>query len=528
MCYAGMQLLISARERCVGSSSALRGAVRWRLADEAVPAVVQPTATAGNWYPAPGVTPNNGNFAYVEGQAGDFISQGRRNLYTPVDAAITVRERDGLVNIDAAGEALWGLQLRTAAGVGPVVPGVYAGLAAPVLDRFTDPHIILTGRGRGCQAESAWVAVDEAIYQNGSLQALSLRLEHRCKDALGGVRFALRWRADDVQLPPAPAAVPATFWQPEAGLVPSTGNAVVLNPTRSDFVAGGYLAVYTGSNARLRVTGAGNRLTLQVDGDEHWTSEFTGNYGQTRLQPGYYAGLARHGGLNNPARGALSWYGESRACNESRSGAVIDSIGYDLQGQVNQLTMRLEQHCSTSMTGALLAYVRWRADDSTLPPGPVNPPPVLWQAPAGVLPASGNYLYFESSVADFVGRGTTLLLTPAQATMRVQRDMRGATVFEAAPPGSIFPWTVNLQTMFNRPLLERGYYGALQKYPIHNPARGGMDIYGDGRGCNTIRGWYVVDDVMYANGALTLLQVRFEQVCEGEGVLRGTLRWVAP
>ena len=77
--------------------------------------------------------------------------------------------------------------------------------------------------------------------------------------------------------------------------------------------------------------------------------------------------------------------------------------------------------------------------------------------------------------------------------------------------------------------LELGYYGDLQRYPFHNPARGGLTWFGEGRGCNTLTGWFVVDSITYAGDVLTAIELRFEQHCEGAApALNGSLRWSAP
>ena len=60
-----------------------------------------------------------------------------------------------------------------------------------------------------------------------------------------------------------------------------------------------------------------------------------------------------------------------------------------------------------------------------------------------------------------------------------------------------------------------GYYGNLERYPFHNPAHGGLSWSGQGRGCNTLTGWFVVDSVAYNSGILSAIDLRFEQHCEG-------------
>ena len=74
--------------------------------------------------------------------------------------------------------------------------------------------------------------------------------------------------------------------------------------------------------------------------------------------------------------------------------------------------------------------------------------------------------------------------------------------------------------------LETGYYGDLQRFPSHNPAKGGLEWSGFGRGCNAIAGWFVVDSVAYNGVTLTAIDLRFEQRCDSQSAaLRGQIRW---
>jgi len=55
----------------------------------------------------------------------------------------------------------------------------------------------------------------------------------------------------------------------------------------------------------------------------------------------------------------------------------------------------------------------------------------------------------------------------------------------------------------------------------------GIDWSGDGRGCNTIAGWFVVDSVTYSAGSLASIDLRFEQHCEGvPAALHGAIHWI--
>src|SRR4029079_5642362 len=76
--------------------------------------------------------------------------------------------------------------------------------------------------------------------------------------------------------------------------------------------------------------------------------------------------------------------------------------------------------------------VHWSAADPTVPPGPTNPPPPLWHAPASAVPESGNYLYVESDpeAYSFLGwsgivTGDDIVFTPANYLKGARMDVTG-------------------------------------------------------------------------------------------------------
>ncbi|HLI56643.1 MAG TPA: choice-of-anchor D domain-containing protein, partial [Actinomycetota bacterium] len=62
-----------------------------------------------------------------------------------------------------------------------------------------------------------------------------------------------------------------------------------------------------------------------------------------------------------------------------------------------------------------------------------------------------------------------------------------------------------------------GVYEEAQRDVFRPPGHPGLDVYGDGRGCNTVAGRFVVDDATYDpnSGALESFAARFEEHCEG-------------
>jgi hypothetical protein len=54
----------------------------------------------------------------------------------------------------------------------------------------------------------------------------------------------------------------------------------------------------------------------------------------------------------------------------------------------------------------------------------------------------------------------------------------------------------------------------------------GMSWSGEGRVCDTLTGWFVVDSVTYVGETLTAIDLRFEQHCEGTApALYGKIHW---
>jgi hypothetical protein len=73
----------------------------------------------------------------------------------------------------------------------------------------------------------------------------------------------------------------------------------------------------------------------------------------------------------------------------------------------------------------------------------------------------------------------------------------------------------------------KGQYIGAQRTPFRSPTRAGIDVNGDGRGCNTDAGQFLVSDFALAqDGTVARLAVDFEQHCEGAPpALYGSFRY---
>ncbi len=300
------------------------------------------------------------------------------------------------------------------------------------------------------------------------------------------------------------------------GPEPPLPGFVHLQSDAGDYIGAGGTYDYTQANAVITVTAGAGHFGMSIRGDEWWFADFQIPSGINHLQPGNYTDLQRYP-FHDPAKGGLSWYGEGRGCNTLSGSFSVDSVRY-AQDTLLAIDLRFEQHCEGG-SAALHGTIRWRLGDTTSVRGPVTPvPDGLWRPAPGATPATGNYTYLSSDTGDYIGLGGTFTYTTM--TVTASGGHLGVSINGAQW------WFGDFQAMNTLNKLQAGYYGGLRRYPFHNPVKGGLDWSGEGRGCNTLLGWFAVDRLTYAGDSLTAIDLRFEQRCEGgSSALHGKIHW---
>jgi uncharacterized repeat protein (TIGR01451 family) len=512
---------LSFEQFCEGGAGALRGQIHWTNLDTSLaPGPVNPPP-AGLWSPAPGATPVSGSYVYLQSEFGDYIGGGSTYTYTRANAQLNAVSAGGLLQVSIRGDQDWSGDFQAMIGLAQLQPGYYGDLQRYPFHNPVKGGLSWSGQGRGCNTLRGWFVVDSISYSNGELAAVELRFEQRCEGGSAALRGKIRVVANDTTSPPGPVEPPpAGLWSPAPGATPDSGNYVYLQSDFGDYIGGGGTYTYTGASAQLNVTAAGGLLQVSVTGDQDWDGQFQAMLGLAQLQPGYYGDLRRYP-FHNPVKGGLSWSGEGRGCNTLRGWFVVDSISYS-NGELAAVELRFEQRCEGG-AAALRGKIRVVANDTASPPGPVVPPPSgLWSPAPGATPDSGNYVYLQSDAGDYIGGGRTYTYTGSNATFSL--DAIGSRVSVVLSGNE--SWIGEFQGMTGIARLQPGYYGDLQRYPFHNPVKGGLSWSGEGRGCNSLRGWFVVDSVSYDVGGLASITLRFQQNCEGRApALRGKISW---
>ena len=141
---------------------------------------------------------------------------------------------------------------------------------------------------------------------------------------------------------------------------------------------------------------------------------------------------------------------------------------------------------------------------------------VVATAVLGTAPAAHavDYVVAYSDAGDYIGGGLPRVWTTADSDVRL-----GGTAAYVSVSASGGPSGISLGFEFAAQpghVLQPGYYDGAQRAPFREPGHPGIDIFGDGRGCNETTGRFEVRDIATdAAGVVTRLWVIFEQHCEG-------------
>jgi hypothetical protein len=135
----------------------------------------------------------------------------------------------------------------------------------------------------------------------------------------------------------------------------------------------------------------------------------------------------------------------------------------------------------------------------------------------------GNVLYFNGN--DYIYNG---MLTVTQGRFQVSNPAPDNISLWITPSGQNqgLWWDLTFSShQLGKPLAEQVYTDA-ERAPFASPNHPGIDIEGDGRGCNTIGGKFQIEKINYSGNALVEFTASFEQHCEGgPNSLRGCVHY---
>lgn len=185
---------------CDGSSSPLRGSVRWNRDDlSQPPGPVSPVPSA-LWSAPAAKLPSSGAYAYMESDATDYVGSGWSNeahVYVGPLQASKILNYVSPEAIDFRFElagAFWQVNAKPMVSLAQLKPGYYP--QATRLDAGNPARggLQVVGFSRGCNELHGWFAIDALRFEGGRLVQLDMRFEQRCDEGAGGaLRGQIHW-----------------------------------------------------------------------------------------------------------------------------------------------------------------------------------------------------------------------------------------------------------------------------------------------------------------------------------------------
>jgi hypothetical protein len=137
-------------------------------------------------------------------------------------------------------------------------------------------------------------------------------------------------------------------------------------------------------------------------------------------------------------------------------------------------------------------------------------------APAASAATTSGFVTMASDSGDYIGGGTARdwWTSTGGGSIAVSGNASGISVsVSGGPSGSSF--TFSLAPPAGETFADGDYENA-QRTSFRSAGHPGIDIYGEGRGCNETTGRFVVRDVAFdGTGTLQRLDLSYEQHCEG-------------
>lgn len=331
-----------------------------------------PNIPGNLWQPPAGSTPTSGSYVYLDSEPNDDVGRGVSQLYTPSNAVLSVRHgsrfgQGAFLGVSIKGTQQWEGDFQVSQLLSQVQMGHYVRLKQYPRHDPVFGGLSWSTEGRSCKLSNGWVTIDNIVLSGNQVIAVELRFEQVCHDSQGRLRGKIRWAAVENQASGQPTTpVPSGLWQPPAGAMPASGNALYLESDTQDFVAAGQRFLYTGSNTSIFNAYASSNgllsIWVQPTGGQSWLGYFKPTETITRLEPGLYTNLPNMINGYSPVFGGYQMDGLGTGCHTADSWVAIDSVSYDADRMI-AIELRFEQFCWKEGEG-LRGAMRWAASGS--------------------------------------------------------------------------------------------------------------------------------------------------------------------
>jgi hypothetical protein len=149
---------------------------------------------------------------------------------------------------------------------------------------------------------------------------------------------------------------------------------------------------------------------------------------------------------------------------------------------------------------------------------------------ADAQPVTTGTLSFSGDPGDYISGGASYSYSTANKdTLTVNGDSTDNHINVSVSGANGDWWYLDLAAPSGQALAAGAYSGAA-RYPFQGTTQPGVSLDGDGRGCNTLTGSFVIQDVVFGpQGYVQTLDATYVQNCEGgTAALRGEVHIANP
>ena len=129
---------------------------------------------------------------------------------------------------------------------------------------------------------------------------------------------------------------------PEIQILSANGYARFFSE-QGDYIGQGAEYKFSDENGIFSVKGDHNSISIDFEGDDHWSFEFSAPRGKT-LEIGRYSS-AQRAAFHNPVKPGIEVSGAGRGCNEISGNFVIQDISFTTSNTLERFVAEFEQHC---------------------------------------------------------------------------------------------------------------------------------------------------------------------------------------
>jgi len=145
-------------------------------------------------------------------------------------------------------------------------------------------------------------------------------------------------------------------------------------------------------------------------------------------------------------------------------------------------------------------------------PGDATQPQPASSTADTLQPAADAWMHFQSDTGDYIGGGVLKVWTIKESDLSV-----GGTnsYLRASVSGLGDWWYLDFRAPSNGHLVP-GMFTSAERAPFVTGKAPGIDVSGDGRGCNTLTGRFEIKSLTWTQAATVAeMDILFEQHCEG-------------